>query len=114
MLSIYSKLSPQIQTECPRLRAVMHVAMSLKFNSAPGRSDASRVLLEGLFAHFFSSERGNYHSNDIRWFLELANCQKDWGSDKLEEKRVTQLEKPNITEVRTYLLRVFIPRCAHA
>ncbi len=90
-----------MKTPCPRLRAVVHVllevtsptGMSLNFNSTPGQSDASRVLLEGLFAHFFSPERGHYHSDDIRWFLELANCQKEWGSGQLEsDVLVTQLE----------------------
>ncbi len=114
-----------MKTQCPRLRAVVHVplevtsptGMSLNFNSMPSRSDASRVLLEGLFAHFFSPERGHYHSDDIRWFLELANCQKEWGSGQLEERcgvlsadlsddLVTQLEQsfmPGLTDVRIHV-----------
>ncbi len=87
-------LPPQMKTQCPRLRAVVHVPlevtsptdMSRKLNSMSGQSDASRVLLEGLFSHFFSPERRHYHSDDIRWFLELANCHLEWGSGKLEEK----------------------------
>ncbi len=89
-------LSPQMKTqdECPGLRAVMHVPleatsptdMSLNFKSMSGQSDASRVLLEGLFSYFFSPERKYYHSDDICWFLELANCHLEWGSGQLEEK----------------------------
>ncbi len=104
-----------MKTECPRLRAVVRV-----LTSPPGMSlNASRVLFEGLFAHFFSPERGLYDSDDIRWFLELANCQKEWGSGQLEERcsglsadlsdhLVTQPEQSlmtGITEVRT---QVFI------
>ena len=36
------------------------------------------MLLEGLFAHFFSSHRPGYHKEDMEWFLELANQQEDW------------------------------------
>ncbi len=100
--------------ECPRL---VHVATSLNFNSTPGHNNASRVLLEGLFAHFFSPERKSYHSGNIRWFLELANCQKEWGSGQFEERcgvpaadlsddNVTQLKQslmPSITKVRSIL-----------
>ena len=109
-----------MKTECPRLCAVVHVLLEVTSQTATGIFlNASRILLEGLFAHFFSPERGNYHPDDIRWFLELANCQKEWGSSQLDEKwgvlsadlsddLVTQLEQslmPGITKVRT---RVFL------
>ena len=41
-------------------------------------------LVEGFFAHFFSSYRHGYHTEDIQWFLELANKQEQWGADPLE------------------------------
>lgn len=37
-----------------------------------------RLLMEGLFSHFFSVDRQGYHEEDRRWFLELANQQDDW------------------------------------
>ncbi len=37
-----------------------------------------RLLMEGLFAHFFSSHRPSYHPEDARWFMELANDQMQW------------------------------------
>ncbi len=79
-----------MRSQCPRLRAVVHVP--LEVTSPTGMyvtsrlNVASRVLLEGLFAHFFSAERGHYHSDDIRWFLELANCQKEWEGGQFEER----------------------------
>ena len=41
-------------------------------------SNRGRLLMEGLFAHFFSPHRPSYHANDCRWFLELANRQHHW------------------------------------
>ncbi len=83
-----------MRTKCPRLPAVVQVplevtsptGMSLSLNIKPGRHDSPRVLLEGLFDHFFSSERALYHPEDEKWFLELANCQKEWGSGRLEDR----------------------------
>ena len=37
-----------------------------------------RLLMEGLFSHFFSADRPGYHEEDAKWFLELANQQDDW------------------------------------
>ena len=34
--------------------------------------------MEGLFSHFFSAYRPNYHVEDVQWFLELANHQYNW------------------------------------
>ena len=34
--------------------------------------------MEGLFSHFFSPHRPDYHREDREWFLELANQQDDW------------------------------------
>ena len=43
------------------------------------------MIIEGLFAHFFSPERQSHHRGDIQWFLELANEQKEWGAFPFEE-----------------------------
>ena len=48
-------------------------------------NEATRFIIEGLLAHFFNSNRQNFHVDDIRWFLHLANSQKGWGNDQLEE-----------------------------
>ncbi len=95
-LSFHHTLSSvQMCTKCPRLSTMVQVAlevisptgMSLSVRSTiPRCSDSSRVLLEGLFDHFFSSERALYHADDVKWFLELANCQKEWGSGRLEDR----------------------------
>ena len=55
-------------------------------NSFSGSNEPARVILEGLLAHFFSPERQHYNSEDIRWFLSLANSQKGWGSGQLEDE----------------------------
>ena len=47
--------------------------------------EAVRILIEGLLAHFFNPNRQCYHVDDIRWFLHLANSQRAWGCDQLEE-----------------------------
>lgn len=47
---------------------------------------AIRILLEGLFTHFFPPEQ-EYYLDDVVWFLKLANAQKDWQQDhQFEEK----------------------------
>ena len=46
--------------------------------------------MEGLFAHFFSPYRRDYHTKDVQWFLELANEQKQWTANPWELKRAQQ------------------------
>ena len=74
--------------------------------------------MEGLFAHFFSAERRSYHSEDIHWFLELANAQDEWKANvfeadadvvsgdlsddiltKFEKSAMRRLPRPESTEV---------------
>ena len=44
-----------------------------------------RLIMEGLFAHFFSAERQSYHRDDVQWFLQLANEQGQWRSHSFEQ-----------------------------
>ena len=44
--------------------------------------------MEGLFAHFFSPYRRGYDTEDVQWFLELANKQKQWKANPLEHSVV--------------------------
>ena len=44
--------------------------------------------MEGLFAHFFSPYRRGYDTEDVQWFLELANEQEQWGANPLERSIV--------------------------
>ena len=37
--------------------------------------------IENLFAHFFSPFRHSYSSEDVKWFLEMANSQTHWMAD---------------------------------
>lgn len=37
-----------------------------------------RVLVEGLFDHFFNAKRNSFHPEDIQWFLKFANEQQHW------------------------------------
>lgn len=74
--------------------------------------------MEGLFAHFFSAERRGYHSEDVHWFLELANEQVEWRANvyeadadvvssdlsddiltKFEKSAMRRLPRPESTEV---------------
>lgn len=57
-----------------------------------------RLLIEGLFAHFFSSHRPAYHKEDVEWFLELANQQEDWCPNTVQvvtaaQKSITEKER---------------------
>ena len=82
-----------MKDECPRLDEVMSVAVEVicETNFSPSvhrDSNRGRLLMEGLFAHFFSPHRPNYHADDCRWFLELANTQRHWQPGLLEQSVV--------------------------
>ena len=82
-------LFPQLKSECPRLSDVTNVAVEVltanSFTPSLHRDNQGvRRLMEGLFAHFFSADRRGYHTEDIHWFLELANEQEDWRANKYE------------------------------
>lgn len=57
----------------PGLAEVMAVA--LRVVSSSGHA---RVVMEGLFAHFFFPDRLSYAREDVLWFLKLANQQALW------------------------------------
>lgn len=71
-------------TNCPRLTAVSQIAAEIlsptgfSITSNSSENADMRVILEGLFTHFFSAERQRHHHDDIKWFLELSNEQNDW------------------------------------
>ena len=68
------------------LEVIASTGFSLGSSSFSGSNEPARVIVEGLLAHFFSPERQHYNSEDIRWFLSLANSQKGWGSGQLEDE----------------------------
>ena len=83
----------QMKDECPRLEEVTSVAVEVvcETNFSPSvhrDSNTGRLLMEGLFAHFFSPHRLEYHVDDCRWFLELANRQHHWQPGFLEQSVV--------------------------
>lgn len=66
----------QMTDACPRLEEVTSVAVEVvcETNFSPSvhrDSNRGRLLMEGLFAHFFSPHRLDYHTDDCRWFLGL-------------------------------------------
>ena len=70
-------------TERPGLAGVMEVTVevvsSTGFSAHLHRGNTPvRLVMEGLFAHFFSPDRPTYDSADVRWFLQLANEQGHW------------------------------------
>ena len=120
MLSLCFTL--QLKSDCPRLSNVTNVAVevltSTMFTPNLHRNDQGvRRLMEGLFAHFFSADRRAYHTEDVRWFLELANEQVEWKANVYEqdvgvvsgdlsddiltkfESRKLPLNRPDSTEV---------------
>ncbi len=81
----------------PHLAEVTEVTVEVLSETAfsPGLyqdNQKVRLLMEGLFAHFFSPYRPSYHPEDARWFMELANDQLQW--------QVTDLSRSVI--VRSY------------
>ena len=80
------------------------VSVTLKryISETTSRVRTVRLLVEGFFAHFFSSYRHGYHTEDVQWFLELANKQEQWRADPLEH---SQHHQPvTRTEVRHLLI----------
>lgn len=53
---------------------------------------SDRLLMEGLLAHFFSPYQCVYHTEDVQWFLELANEQKHWGTNLTEDAQQQPFE----------------------
>ena len=37
-----------------------------------------KKVMEGLLSHYFSSYLHDYNKDDVKWFLEQANCQTHW------------------------------------
>ena len=67
---MYENFLSQLKGCCPNLEEV----------TANEVIDNCLVMLfmEGLFAHFFSPYRRDYHTKDVQYFLKLANEQKQW------------------------------------
>ena len=57
-----------------------------------------RSIVEGLLSHFFSPDRPGYDREDVEWFLELANNEKQWCSLVMEshEEGESVMEMPEI------------------
>ena len=80
----------QLKSDCPKLSNVTNVAVevltSTMFTPNLHRNDHGVCrLMEGLFAHFFSTDRRTYHVEDVHWFLELANEQVEWKANVYEQ-----------------------------
>ena len=56
--------------------------------------------MESLFAHFFSPCRQGFHSEDVEWFLELANKQEQWRAHLFDDSTevVIQDDLPGETD----------------
>ena len=89
---------------------------SLDFNASLHRCNPTvRLVMEGLLAHFFPPDRPQYYTQDILWFLKLANDQEQWNADifeREEDSAAGELEEsalskttPSNTEVLNYLLK---------
>ena len=72
----------------PNLEEMVLVTLEILSETTTfSRVRSVRLLVEGLFAHFFSMYRHGYHTEDIQWFLELANKQENWKVDPLEHSQ---------------------------
>ena len=79
--------------DCARLSNIVDVVVDVVFQSKftpalllENKDIAS--LLEQLFSHFFSADRPDYNSDDVQWFLELANSQNQWSTMKVSWTRI--------------------------
>ena len=63
-------------------------------------SRSVQLLIEGLFAHFFSAYRCGYNSDDVQWFLKLSNEQEQWKANPLESTQ-HQLQLSQQSTTRT-------------
>ena len=88
------------KTSCVRLGAVAELAVEVVENAGLNSSlpsdynESIRIILEGLLAHFFSPERQCYNSEDIRWFLNLANSQR--GGEDGQVERIFVIDKKEV------------------
>ena len=55
--------------------------------------------MEGFFAHFFSPYREGYHTEDVQWFLELANQQEQWRANYAQHQSHEHHKQVTTTEV---------------
>ena len=55
-----------------------------------------KLLIDGLFSHFFSEHRPEFHQDDIKWFLEFANNQMSWCYCEVVPGRVMAEEQDSI------------------
>ena len=55
--------------------------------------------MEGFFAHFFSPYRRGYHTEDVQWFLELANKQEQWRTNYAQHQLHEHHKQVSTTEV---------------
>ena len=53
---------------------------------------SDQLLMEGLFAHFFSPYKCVYYTEDVQWFLMLANKQKHWETNLMEHAQQQPFE----------------------
>ena len=95
--------SPKLKVRCPRLAEVTSVVVEIisetSFSPSLHRDSRSvRLLMEGLFAHFFSPYRRGYDTEDVQWFLELANEQEQWGANPLERSVVVSSLSDDLLE----------------
>ena len=93
---------PQIKTGCPKLdsvaRAAVEVVSSTVVTFTNEDKQVIRVIIEGLFTHFFPPKQ-DYHLDDVVWFLELANAQKDWQNPQFDNVSSTHSEATERTKI---------------
>ena len=102
-LKTFVSSSPQLKVQCPRLAEVTSVVVEIisetSFSPSLHRDSRSvRLLMEGLFAHFFSPYRRGYDTEDVQWFLALANEQEQWGANPLERSVVVSSLSDDLLE----------------
>eukprot|EP00731_Ephydatia_muelleri_P021734 Em0014g325a len=84
LFTTHFKKSGELTNGCPKLAEVYDVAR--KCFKATSSEDDIKVhrFTERIFNHFFPANSTNCSSDDCRWFLAYANCQKQWLTKRTE------------------------------
>ena len=97
-LNFISLFLLQLRRICPNLAEVASVAVKV-ISETSSKIYSIRFLVEGFFAHFFSPYRRGYHTEDVQWFLELANKQEQWRASYAQHQLHEHHKQVSTTEV---------------
>lgn len=121
MFSALSCESPQLKS--PTKRLGLAEVMKVVSPSGSLHRPASRLVMEGVLAHFFSPHRPSYMNEDVLWFLEFVNQPGQWCNQGVGVPEVvtrvlqddwTKKEEPAINPDNTSTLQKEVSACGES